>query len=235
MVNPGPHLVETDGHLRNVLLCVFAATGGVAVAIVNFLVMDLPEYVDSLTGIAILWIAAIVARRLLRRARPTNRLRRALLMCRGMPLRYQSVGALGVLALFLVFDRFLDGDPGHYRLFSFMAPVMVSTVLFNLKPGMFAVATSTIAFNVYFLTLGNLPFTGMINTWSDTAGFCVVCTFMAIGLHVLIDGRRKPCAPSMQIDGLRPPRGRSRLLPHVEHGNSARTVAPRSVAPVGDP
>lgn len=163
--------------------------------------LGVPDDVALVAGYLVLAAGAFLARRILRRSPESNRLRRALVLCRRLPLPHRCAGGVGILAAFLLFDRFFDGNPLDYRLFSFVAPVMISTVLFDLRPGMFAVAASSLAVEVFLISpqfgAGFLARRGVI----DLVGFVACASLLAFAIQRVVDWRGAPAPrPKKEVD-----------------------------------
>ena len=121
---------------------------GAYVALLFILGIHWTSIYDDLTAsVALVGGLAFLARRTIRRVDPKNDFRRLLRICRNLPLAARVPGAIGLVIVALCCDRYLDGAPADYRLSSFVIPVLVSIVVFDLKPGLFAVGASALAVN----------------------------------------------------------------------------------------
>ena len=158
--------------------------------------LGVPDVLAFVAGTLALATGAFLARRIMRRSAETNTWRRALLLCRRLPLQYRCAGAAGILAGFLLFDRFFDGNPADYRLFSFVAPVMISTVLFDLKPGLFAVAASSLAVQIFFISPRFGPGFFARREVFDLTVFVVCASLLAFAIQRVVDWRSAPAARS---------------------------------------
>ncbi len=108
------------------------------------------DYYESIVGVVLVGASAAFLRRQLNSANPGNRIVFVFRFCRTRSMSTRVIGAFLLVGIAVFFDRYLDGDPAQFRLSTFVIPVMVSVLLFDLKPGLVAVAFSTILVD-YFL------------------------------------------------------------------------------------
>ena len=108
------------------------------------------DYYESIVGVVLVGASAAFLRRQLNSANPGNRIVFVFRFCRTRSMSTRVIGAFLLVGIAVFFDRYLDGDPAQFRLSTFVIPVMVSVLLFDLKPGLVAVAFSTIPVD-YFL------------------------------------------------------------------------------------
>ena len=108
------------------------------------------DYYESIVGVVLVGASAAFLRRQLNSANPGNRIVFVFRFCRTRSMSTRVIGAFLLVGIAVFFDRYLDGDPAQFQLSTFVIPLMVSVLLFDLKPGLVAVAFSTILVD-YFL------------------------------------------------------------------------------------
>ncbi len=130
-----------------------AVTSGAYIALLFALSTHLASRYDEVAASVVMVSgSAILARLAVKRVSPDNDFRKMISICRNLPLQARVFGALGLVVTALIFDRYLDGSPETYRLSSFVIPVMVSIVMFDLRPGLFAVGASALALDLLIVT-----------------------------------------------------------------------------------
>ncbi len=163
-------------------------TLGVCVAVtLKYGLSDAPELIDCLIGVVVISVAAFFARRSVRKIDEDSPYRKAIFLCRHLSSSNRFIGTMGILLAFLGVDHYLDSDPDHYHLFTFVGPIMVSTILFDLKPGLFAVALSSIAVDYLLISPGG---DFAIHTRHEAAKlviFAIAATAIAIALQFIMD------------------------------------------------
>ena len=103
------------------------------------------SYGDVVLGVGLSILAAYAARRAAREQGSHALAARCLRVCRTASAWTRFPGAVALVLLAVVFDRYLDGDPDHFRLSTFVVPVIVSVIVFDLRATVFAIATSVLA------------------------------------------------------------------------------------------
>ncbi len=183
------YVQRVDPVLKLVLVMLAIIAGAYASLSMKSIFTGVPEMAAFGVGTAFLAAGAFVARRVLRRTDESNPWRRGLVICRTLPVSYRCLGAAGVLGAFLFYDRFMDGDAKNYHLFTFVAPIMISTLLFDFKPGLFAVATSAFAVNLFLIPpVGRFGF-GTVRDVFNFALFVFCATLLAIAIQRVVDWR----------------------------------------------
>jgi hypothetical protein len=172
---------------------------GVALAMyVAMLALLTIRVVSAYDGAAIAVVLSALCALLVRRALGGEGrggpLGQVLLTCRGLPPATRLPGAMVLVLVALLFDRFLDGDPRHFRVATFVVPIILSVILFDRKAAMFAIAMGVFGID-YFL----VPPVGafLVTQLSDALdlllylGICIQIV-LAIDLFLNGDGRRAP-------------------------------------------
>jgi Domain of unknown function (DUF4118) len=107
-------------------------------------------YDGAAIAVALSATCAFFARRALNGDGRTGPFGQVLLACRELPPATRLPGAMVLVLVALLFDRFLDGDPRHFRMATFVVPIILSIILFDRKAAMFAIAMSILGVD-YFL------------------------------------------------------------------------------------
>lgn len=146
------------------------------------------SYDDIIMALGLTALGVFFVREALNRPGAHRWLRDVVLNCRNLPLTTRILGAFTLLAMALVFDRYLDGDAEHYRLATFIVPVIVSVVLFDLRAAAFAIAASSLALDFFLIPPVNAL---AITTSSDALDLMIYifgCGQLAIGIERLVRG-----------------------------------------------
>ena len=183
-----------------VLLALAIGVGGVAASSIQGLLGLLPDLASCAIGAAALMLGAHGVRRYLRGLDVIHPYRRAIKICRTLPLEQRCIGAVALLVWFLLFDRFLDGDPAHFRLFSFVAPILIASALFDLKPGLAAMTASALIFDFFIVPPFGSFVVQTINDALQLAGFAGLAFAAALAGRIAFDslrhdGKSKPDLP----------------------------------------
>jgi len=128
-----------------------AATFGAYGLILGLLTLHpLSNYDDVVLALAMSALCIKLARIDLGRVGATGETNSLLMICRRLPLAMRLAAALALVSMAVAFDRYLDGDPEHYRIATFIVPVVASVLMFDLRVAVFAIAFSALAVE-YFL------------------------------------------------------------------------------------
>ncbi len=151
-------------------------------------------YDGAAIAVALSAMCAFLARRALSGEGRGGLVEQVLLACRELPPATRVPGAMVLVLVAILFDRFLDGDPRHFRVATFVVPIILAIILFDRKAAMFAIAMSVFGVD-YFL----VPPVGafLMTRLSDALdlllylGICMQIV-LAIDLFLNSGGRRAP-------------------------------------------
>ena len=162
------------------------------------------DYYESIVGVMLVGASAAFLRRQLGSANPDNRIVFVFRFCRTRSMSTRVIGAFLLVGIAVFFDRYLDGDPAQFRLSTFVIPVMVSVLLFDLKPGLVAVAFSTILVDYFLIPpVRSFEITNLPDALAIVA-YVAATSIMAFLLQLFI-GWRTP-APTPTNVSIIPPR-----------------------------
>ncbi len=174
------------------ILFALAVTTAAYTALLSLLTLRLfSSYDDIILGLAISALAACLARHTIALRRPDTLLGQCLIECRTAPQSTRIPAAMALVLLALVFDRYLDGDPAHFRPATFIIPVIVSIILFDLKATAFAIAASALA--VDFCLIKPM-FSFQLVSLSDALDlvlYIFICGQIAIAIEGFIHGESR--------------------------------------------
>jgi len=131
--------------MKTALFALFVALGAYGFVLCLLTLHPFTKYDDVVMALAIGALATTCARIELSQRRSESVMAAILVACRGLPLTTRLAGALSLVFVALAFDRYLDGDPEHYRIATFIVPVVVSVILFDLSASALAIAGSAAA------------------------------------------------------------------------------------------
>ncbi len=141
------------------------------------------SYDGVFLGVALTAIGAVGARQALLREGRKTLVGKFLCACRGLPLATRITAALGLFVIALLFDRYLDGDPRDYRLATFILPIMVGVILFDIKAALSVILASAVAID-YFLIPPIHEFTpARLSDGMDLAIYIGVCFQISLAVE----------------------------------------------------
>ena len=168
-------------------------------------------YQNDSSAIGVLLVAAFAffVRRQLNGDGPDNRIHFIIQFCRTRSMSTRFAGAFLLVAIAVSFDRYLDGNPTQFRLSTFVIPVMVSVLLFDLKPGLLAVALSTILVDYFLIPpVRSFEITSLPDALAIVA-YVAATSIMAKLLQLFINWRT-PAAADVEIISPRSPKKAAR-------------------------
>jgi K+-sensing histidine kinase KdpD len=189
---------KLDVRLKGMILAMAVVLGAYAALLFVTSASLISEYDSSIVGVLLVAACAFFVRRQLNAADPDNRIRFVIEFCRTRSTSTRFAGAFLLVAVSVFFDRYLDGNPTEFRLSTFVIPVMVSVLLFDLKPGLMAVALSTILVDYFLIPpIRSFEITSLPDALAIIA-YVAATSLMAILLQLFISWRA-PAARNVEI------------------------------------
>ena len=145
-------------------------------------------YDGAVIAVSLSAICALVTRRALSHAGRTGLFGQVLLACRGLPPATRLPGAMVLVLVAMLFDRFADGDPGHFRVATFVVPIILSVILFDRKAAMLAIAMCVLGVD-YFLVppIGAFLMTRLSDAL-DLLLYLGICFQIVLAIDIFLNG-----------------------------------------------
>ena len=160
--------------------------GGLATYVVFLSLLTLrfiTNYDGFCLGLALTALGAFAARHTLFRDPSLSYLGSFLSACRRMPLTTRIPSALMLFLIALVFDRFLDGDPAHYRLATFILPIIVGVIVFDMKSAIGVILASALAIDYFMIPPVNAFALTTLSDALDLLVYVGVCAQIAVAVE----------------------------------------------------
>jgi hypothetical protein len=123
--------VEFDAREASIVMAIGLAIYAVLLTILPLRLIT--NYDGVCAGLALTALGAFAARHALQSDKGKSVLGRTLAWTKRLPLTSRITSALTLFLIALTFDRFVDDDPAHYRLATFVMPVIIGVILFDIK------------------------------------------------------------------------------------------------------
>ena len=151
-------------------------------------------YDGAVIAVTLSALCAFLTRRALSGEGKGGPLGRILLACRELPRATRLPCAMALVLVAMLFDRFFDGDPRHFRVATFVVPIILSIILFDRKAAMFAIAMSVFGVD-YFLVppVGAFLMTRLSDAL-DLLLYLGICLQIVLAIDMFLNGgeRRAP-------------------------------------------
>jgi hypothetical protein len=189
---------KLDVKLRGMILVMAVVLGAYTALLFVTSAALFSDFDDSIIGVVLVGAFAALLRRQLGSARPDNRFVFVFKFCRTRSLTTRFAGAALLVGMAVFFDRYLDGDPAQFRLSTFVIPVMVSVLLFDLRPGLLAVAFSAVLVDYFLIPpVRSFEVTSLPDALALVA-YIAATSIMALLLQVFINWRA-PATTNVEI------------------------------------
>jgi hypothetical protein len=173
--------VEFDAREASIVMAIGLAIYAVLLTILPLRLIT--NYDGVCAGLALTALGAFAARHALQSDKGKSVLGRTLAWTKRLPLTSRITSALTLFLIALTFDRFVDDDPAHYRLATFVMPVIIGVILFDIKSAIGIIFASAIAIE-YFMIPPINAFTPLsLSDGLDLIVYVGVCVQIALAVE----------------------------------------------------